>query len=270
MLTTKRYDYVRIDDIHTHPSIANHRPLNHAKVRHYADDILKNGLLEPLIVWERNPGEFFLVGGFHRINAIRTIRQSKPDYFDRIDVRVVSGDVDEMRALNLKLNADRLDAKVSEYFDTVIYLNNANWDKARLAAFFDRSEAWIDEIIRFVPGMDPRLRALLDQGKITWNRAKAICKAILEAPPGTEKETADKLIAEALAGPAKPAPKPLTLHKAKRNLAKVIKANPELQYTVDGHDLYALFLVLSGKNHDENHLERVQSKFPALFSGGNN
>lgn len=270
MLTTKRYDYVAIDAIQTHPSIANHRPLNEAKVRHYADDILKNGLLEPLIVWERNHGEFFLVGGFHRIHAIRTIRQSKPGYFDRIDVRVVSGDVDEMRALNLKLNADRLDAKVSEYFDTVIHLNNANWDKRKLADFFDRSEAWIEEIIRYVPGMDPRLRKLLDDGKLTWSRAKAICRQILEAAPGEEKATADRLIDEALTGGAKPARKPLTLHAAKRNLAKHIKGNADTQYVVDGHDLYALFLVLSGKGHDQDHLERVQTKFPALFNGGKN
>ena len=64
MLTTKRFDYVGIDQIHLHPSVANHRPLNETKVAHYAEDIARNGLLEPLVVWERNPGEFYLVGGF--------------------------------------------------------------------------------------------------------------------------------------------------------------------------------------------------------------
>ena len=56
MLATKRYDYVPFDAIQVHPSIANHRAVNPEKVRHYKDDILKNGLLEPLVVWERNHG----------------------------------------------------------------------------------------------------------------------------------------------------------------------------------------------------------------------
>ena len=70
-----------------------------------------------------------------------------------------------MRALNLKLNADRLDAKPSDYFDAVIYLNNANWEKSKIAAFLDKSVSWIEDIVRYVPGMDPRLRKLLDEGK---------------------------------------------------------------------------------------------------------
>ena len=266
MLTTKRYDYVAIDAIQEHPDIANHRALNRAKVNHYADDILKNGLLEPLVVWERNHGEFFLVGGFHRINAIRQIRTGNPGYFDRIDVRVVSGELDEMRALNLKLNADRLDARVSEYFDTVIYLNNANWEKSKLAGFFDRSESWIDEIIRFVPGMDPRLRKMLDTDRVTWTKAKQICKQILEAKPGTEKATADKLIGELMTGmPTAKPPRPLTLSKATRKLAKQVELNPDQRYTIEGRDLMSLLMVLSGKESEDGHLARVRRAFPVLL-----
>ena len=73
MLTTKRYDYVPFDSIGEHPALANHRPINDRKVAHYAEDIQKNGLLEPLVVWERQHGEYFLVGGFHRMAALRAI-----------------------------------------------------------------------------------------------------------------------------------------------------------------------------------------------------
>lgn len=266
MLTTKRYDYITIEAIRVHPSISNHRPLNQEKVRHYAEDIEKNGLLEPLIVWERNHGEYFLVGGFHRLNAIQRIRSNKPGYFDRIDVRVVAGDVDEMRALNLKLNADRLDAKVSEYFDTVIYLNNANWDKERLAAFFDRSVTWIEEIVRYVPGMDPRLRKMLDEGTVSWSKARNICKEILQAAPGMEKETADRLLNSLQSGEKeKPAPKPLTFRGATRKLAKHLEGGNGQKYTLDSHDLYALLVVLSGKKYEDHHVDRVRQRFPILF-----
>ncbi|MFH0879192.1 MAG: ParB/RepB/Spo0J family partition protein [Lentisphaerota bacterium] len=262
MLTTKRYDYVMFDQIHVHPSISNHRGINERKVAHYAGDILKNGLLEPLIVWERKSGEYFLVGGFHRLQAIKTIREKNPGYFDRVDVRVVDGELDEMQALNLKLNADRLDAKVTDYFDAIIFLNNANWSKDRIADFLDKSAVWIEEIIRFVPGMDPRLRKMLEEGKMSWNRAKAICQIALDAAPGQEKRAID----QALSGQdgAAQSRKPLTLRKATRTLTRQLENKPKIKYTVSGEDLLSLFLVLQGKNYNETHLERIRKVFPGF------
>lgn len=267
MLATKRYDYVPFESIQIHPSIANHRAVNPEKVRHYRDDILKNGLLEPLVVWERNHGEFFLVGGFHRRSAIHLIRQDKPGYYDRVDVRVVAGDVEEMRALNLKLNADRLDARITEYFDTVIYLNNANWEKERIAAFLDKSVSWLEDILRFVPSMDPRLRDLLHEGRISWAKAKAVCRKILEAQPGTEKQTADALIHAIESGDDQPAPRRVLSPKtATKRLAKHLKKNPHETYTVSAEDLFALLSLLSGQSNGntEQHVERVRAKFPGL------
>ena len=267
MLTTKRYDYVSIDQIHMHPCITNHRPLNEQKVAHYSEDILKNGLLEPLIVWERKPGEYFLVGGFHRLTAIKDIRSRHAGYFDRIDVRVVDGELDEMRALNLKLNADRLDAKPSDYFDAVIYLNNANWDKQKVAQFLDKSVSWIEDIVRYVPGMDPRLRKMLDEGKISWNRARNICRAALDAEPGLEKDVIENALAE-LAAPdsSKTVRRPLTVKKVARRLFKQVETNPKARYTLSAEDLLSLFLVLQGNGYGESHLERVRKAFPSFLS----
>ena len=266
MLTTKRYDYVSIDQIHIHPCISNHRPLNEQKVAHYAEDILKNGLLEPLIVWERKQGEYFLVGGFHRLTAIKDIRSRHAGYFDRIDVRVVDGELDEMRALNLKLNADRLDAKPSDYFDAVIYLNNANWEKSKIAAFLDKSVSWIEDIVRYVPGMDPRLRKLLDEGKLSWNKARNICRTALDAQPGTEKDVLEKAIAELTGAqePAKAARRPLTVRKVARRLFKQVEKNPKARYTLNAEDLLSLFLVLQGNGYTSTHLERVRKAFPSF------
>ena len=56
MLTTKRYEYLQIEKIAIHPVIGNHRQLSPAKVSHLEKDILTNGLLEPLVVWERTSG----------------------------------------------------------------------------------------------------------------------------------------------------------------------------------------------------------------------
>ena len=259
MLTTKRFDYVPFDKVHLHPSVANHRPLNEAKVAHYAEDILRNGLLEPIVVWERNPGEFFLVGGFHRHNAIRRIRAQNPGYFDRVDVRVVHGELDEIQALNLKLNADRLDARVTDYFDAVIFMANANWDVQRIARFLDKNAAWIEDILRYAPGMDSRVRRMLEAGEISWAKAKDVCKAVLAAPAGQERAALDAALAR-LRAPAKSAPRILTYRAA----AKRLKARKEA-YKVTGEDLVALLQVLRGASADPEAVAKVRAAFPGLL-----
>ncbi len=267
MLTTKRYEYTEIHKIQVHPDISNHRSLNMQKVAHYEEDILKNGLLEPLVVWEKKPHEFYLIGGFHRIAAINGIRRKNPGYFDRVDVRVVSGEFDEIKALNLKLNADRVDTKITDFFDIVIYLNNANWSKERISGFIDRSVSWIEEIIRYAPGMDHRLRKLLEEGKLSWARAKSICKAVLDAPAGSEREVLEnelKALSEAGSKP-QPVKKPLTFRSAKKNIAQKMKSKKARTYKINDETLLSLILVLEGKNFNNEHLESVKNAFPGLI-----
>lgn len=261
MLTTKRFDYVPFDKVHLHPSVANHRPLNEAKVAHYAEDILRNGLLEPIVVWERNPGEYYLVGGFHRHHAIRRIRAEHAGYFDRVDVRVVHGELDEIQALNLKLNADRLDARITDYFDAIIFMANANWDKSRIAQFIDKNVAWVEDILRYAPGMDSRVRRLLESGQISWAKAKAICKAVLAASPGYERTTLEGVLAAMKSsGGAQPAVKLLTY----RSATKRLKGKKEA-FQVSGEDVLALLQVMRMKSVPAESIERVRKAFPGLL-----
>jgi len=265
MIATKRHDYVPHGAIHQHPLIENHRTVSRSKVLHYKDDILRNGLLEPLVVWERNHGEYFLVGGFHRFNAIALIREDNPGYFDRVDVRVVAGELEEMRALNLKLNADRLDARISEYFDTVVFLNNANWSKQRIGEFLDRSVSWVDDIVRYAPSMDPRLRKMLDEDKVSWNKARAICRRVLAAEPGTEAEVLEFALKGLEAGPVALPRRVLSPKSASKRLAKQIADHPTATYTVSGQDLLSLVELLTGpRDAQQEHLQRVRERFPAL------
>lgn len=267
MLTTKRYEYLRFDSIRVHPDVANHRPIDIRKVAHYEEDIYRNGLLEPLVVWEKGSGDYFLVGGFHRMAAISAIRAKHPGYFDSVDTRVVAGSLDEIRALNLKLNADRLDTKITDYFDTVIYLNNANWPKGRIAEFLDKSVSWIDEILRYAPTMDQRLRGFLENGRVSWNRAKQICRLVQEAPPGQEQAVLDKEL-KTLDRPgvtAKPHKKPLTFRIAEKRLRARSQKQPESTFTIGAEDLLCLLQVLQGKRYDGEHLQRVRSSFPGLL-----
>lgn len=261
MLATKRYEYLPIEQIEFHHSLTNHRELDRGKVAHLEKDILTNGLFEPLVVWERNNREYYLVGGFHRMEAIQGIRSYNPGYFDRVDVRIVTGDPDEIKALNLKLNSDRVDTRITDYFQTVIYLNNANWEKERIAEFFDKSVSWIEDIVRFAPMTTEAMREKLANGELSWARAKDILRKALQAPAGNEKA----IIESELDQPKKPAPKPLPLPSTIKRLSTTLKSNPKQTFKVNTQDLYSLLITLRGKNVEQEDLERVRKAFPVLW-----
>ncbi|MGR9046825.1 MAG: ParB/RepB/Spo0J family partition protein [Gammaproteobacteria bacterium] len=261
MLATKRYEYLPIDQIEFHHSLTNHRDLDRAKVAHLEKDIVTNGLLEPLVVWERNGREYYLVGGFHRMEAIQGIRGSNPGYFDRVDVRIVTGDPDEIKALNLKLNSDRVDTRITDYFQTIIYLNNANWPKDRIAEFFDKSVSWIDDIIRYAPLTTEAMREKLASGELSWTRAKEILRKTLKAPAGNEKD----IIENELSKPVQPVAKPLPFQTTIKRLSKSLDDDPKRTFKVSTRDLYALLITLRGKNVDQEDIERVRKAFPILW-----
>ena len=261
MLATKRYEYLPIEQIEFHHTLTNHRDLDRGKIAHLERDIVANGLFEPLVVWERNGREYYLVGGFHRMEAIQGIRRSNPGYFDRVDVRIVTGDPDEIKALNLKLNSDRVDTRITDYFQTVIYLNNANWSKERIAEFFDKSVSWIDDIIRYAPLTTEPMREKLAGGEISWARAKDILRKTLKAPPGNEKE----IIQQELSRPVQPAAKPLPIPTTIKRLSKSLESEPKRTFKVDTRDIYSLLVTLRGKNVDQEHIERVRKAFPILW-----
>ncbi|MDX8126427.1 ParB N-terminal domain-containing protein [Methylomonas sp. OY6] len=261
MLATKRYEYLPIDQIEFHHTLTNHRELDRAKVAHLEKDIVVNGLFEPLVVWERNNREYYLVGGFHRMEAIQGIRRANPGYFDRVDVRIVTGDPDEIKALNLKLNSDRVDTRITDYFQTVIYLNNANWSRDRIAEFFDKGVSWIDDIIRYAPLTTEAMREKLAGGELSWARARDILRKALNAPPGNEKQ----IIESELSRPVQAVAKPLPFHTTIKRLSNSVKTDPKRTFKVSTQDIYALVLTLRGKNVDQEAIERVRKAFPVLW-----
>ncbi len=261
MLATKRYEYLAINQIEFHHTLTNHRDLDRGKINHLEKDIVSNGLLEPLVVWERNGNEFYLVGGFHRMEAIQGIRQIHPGYFDRVDVRIVTGDPDEIKALNLKLNSDRVDTRITDYFQTVVYLNNANWSKVRIAEFFDKSVSWIEDIIRFAPLTTETMREKLASGELSWTRARTILKKCLKSPAGEEKAIIEKELSQ----PMRRVVKPLPFQSTIKRLSKSIDSEPKRTFKVNTHDLHSLLVILQGKNVEQEQIDRVRKAFPVLW-----
>jgi hypothetical protein len=115
--------------------------------------------------------------------------------------------------------------------------------------------------------MDSRLRKMLEEGKVSWNKVKSICRQILAAPPEKEKEVADKLIQELNKsdGNIRRKKRLLSTQKAIKRLTKQFEKDPKTRYAVDLEDLLSLFMVLSGKKYTESHIERVRKTFPGLM-----
>ncbi len=264
MLKTKRYEYFPFEKIRIHPDIINHRRLDFRKVDHYEKDILQNGLIEPLVIWETEGGEHYLVGGFHRTSAIRAIRDKHPGYFDYVDVRMVSGAFDDIMALNLKLNSDRLDAKPVEFFDTVIHLHEAGWSNEKIADFLDRKKGWVDEIIQYVPSMDLRLKRMLSRGKVTWAKARSICK-LAEKAGGQSGDVFDQAILD-MGKKKKARPRsPLTAGAVKHKLNSELKKDQTRVHILTSHDLYAFVRLIEGRSFTDEDVEKVRTKLPHLF-----
>ncbi|MCH9698891.1 MAG: ParB N-terminal domain-containing protein [Gammaproteobacteria bacterium] len=261
MLTTKRYEYLPFDHIQIHDTLTNHRSLDRAKITHLEKDIVANGLLEPLVLWERDINDYYLVGGFHRMEALKAIRIANPGYFDRVDVRIVSGDPDEIKALNLKLNSDRVDTRITDFFQTVIYLNNANWSKQRIAEFFDKSVSWIEDIIRYAPLTTAEIQDKLASGELSWARAKTILQRSLQAEPGKEKQ----IIEQEMSKPVKRKAKPLPLQTTINRLSKKLDKNSKSRIEITHQDLYELLLTLQGKSVEQAQIDKVRKAFPMLW-----
>lgn len=170
-----------------------------------------------------------------------------------------------MRALNLKLNADRVDVHVTDYFDTIVYLNNANWSKERIAEFLDRSPSWIGEILRFAPNMPAPIRTLLEEGKLSWAKAKTICRAVEAAPAGREQQALARELKALTKVPKKRPPKPLSFRGLKKNLAHFVERDPKAIYQLRAGDLLSLIKVLEGKEYEAADVDLVNRIFPALL-----
>lgn len=107
----------------------------------------------------------------------------------------------------------------------------------------------------------------MEEGNLSWNKAKAVCRAVREAPAGQEKILLEQKLAE-LAEPdpsAKSRKKPLTVKNLKKKLSARIKEAPQTQYYVGAEDLFSLVLLLEGKEYGDTHLARVRHSFPGLL-----
>ena len=101
---------------------------------------------------------------------------------------------------------------------------------------------------------------MLEEGQISWAKAKAICKEVLSAEPGRERATLEAALAAMKSPESKSSPKVLTY----RTAAKKLKEKTE-PFQVSGEDVLALLQVLRERAASAESIARVRAAFPGLL-----
>jgi hypothetical protein len=107
-----------------------------------------------------------------------------------------------------------------------------------------------------------QMHAQLEGGQLSWSRAKEIIQKALKAPAGHEKKTLDREMAE----PAARRFRPLNFRSVIGHFSKVVRTKPQTMLTLEVEDLYALVLLLRGKDFGQDHIERVRKLFPEIIA----
>lgn len=130
-----------------------------------AANIREQGLITPLEVQERegHAKPFFLIGGFRRARAIGSLRaeapRGKPKPFERVAVRVFSGNELEALLRNLAENGGRKDLRLWELGARCVHLRDTyHLDAPAIAQRLGYSKAYVYQSIK-VTTMAPAILA---------------------------------------------------------------------------------------------------------------
>lgn len=129
------------------------------------ESIRANGLDTPLLVWDggeeapmmkvgtKEVPSNFLVAGFHRREALRSLRKEDSSRFENlfpqgIPVRRFSGSLGDMIALQLRENLDRQNPEAEEVLPQVLRLRDEfKLKQKQIARKIGRSEAYVSQLL---------------------------------------------------------------------------------------------------------------------------
>lgn len=207
------------------------------------DDIRENGLLQPLIVRHvrlagnrpyklPDTGEvvyhrYFLIAGFRRYEAIRTIRLTRHHFLDEVPVVQKHCAPEEVPFIQLRENILRKELNHVEEADAIIGLQVRLKEKGQpsglkeIAARIGRTQQWVTLLVQVVKACCDEVRKALAKGDIPFTVATDLSKLPMEDQPaalakhlGTKKEkgtrAAKRETAEAAGKTVKPTTKELT------------------------------------------------------------
>jgi ParB family chromosome partitioning protein len=149
------------------------------KIAELAEDIRKNGLLNPVTVMELGGGEFQLLAGLRRVKAAQSMGLTE------IEVNVVSiSDAENALSIEISENEQREQFTYSEKMDYARLLEEIEKVKARERMLAGKKNCEPDPVPQGAQGQVGKTRDIvsskLGMGKTTYDRAKYVAE---NAPP---------------------------------------------------------------------------------------
>jgi ParB/RepB/Spo0J family partition protein len=172
------FDEITVD----YPGFVNSRTdLDESQVKSLMTSILKDGLMQPPILWQApDPDDeegtvYVLVAGRRRYEAISLIRKTHgEDNFEKLNVAIFEGTLEDAMVVNLRENLDRKDLGT---YDEIVYcykLYDRVGDQYKVAQRLNKSQAWVSTRCRIMEQGIPELHEAVKQDKIGYKKAYRI------------------------------------------------------------------------------------------------
>lgn len=163
---TNNQSEIDIDKIDTNP-YQPRKIFNEEKLKELSDSILRNGLLQPIVV-TKNEERYLLIAGERRLRA------TKLAGFDQIKAIILNVDSDKLRELALIENIQRDDLNIIEIaYSYAGLINDYNITHEELAQVVSKSRSSITNTLRLLT-LSNYTQKMIGSAKITTGHAKVI------------------------------------------------------------------------------------------------
>ena len=143
------------------------------------------GLLEPVLVWEREQGQYVILSGHYRIRAVRRLKR------DRIDCQVLRCDRQTAHVVYCASNllTRGLSAiEESHILSELVAKEGLTMEEA--GRLFGHGKSWVSRRIKLLHVLDPKLKASLGQGILN----PRVAQELTRLPQGNEQRKVFSLV----------------------------------------------------------------------------
>lgn len=267
--------FVALKYIVQHPEIKkSQRQLDDETVQSLTKDISRNGLLQPLLVWngggdgtlmEIGSGEeapsSFLVDGNHRLAALKAIFKSdgalfKERFPNGVPVYVVSGELKDALAAQVRANVQRKDPEAGEIFPVIERLMSKEFGMRQkdVAKAIGKSEAYVSNILSIKETLGEEGAEEVKKGGMRLSDAKSAAREVRKAKKEGKSVNVKEVLEKAKNKKAKLASKGRERSERRVSAAKVYeryKALPRMQVGQKVLLLEATLAYLAGEENTE-------------------
>lgn len=158
---------------------------NQAHLSGLTSSIGRTGLLEPVLVWEREQGQYVILSGHYRVRAVRRLKK------DRIDCRILKCDRQTTHVVYCASNllTRGLSAiEESHILSELVAKEGLTMEEA--GQLFGHGKSWVFRRIKLLHVLDPKLKARLGQGILN----PRVAQELTRLPQGNEQRKVFSLV----------------------------------------------------------------------------